>query len=115
MSEGYRRPEEDGSASGGAISSAAANGEEETEPDPLNSGDYYLKELSVSGSYYLSGTEYPVHLEYKDQETKTIKAEIKAENTQTEAVVSKTSITDSEELAGCSLQINDPEGKEILS
>ncbi len=114
MSEGYRRSEEDGSASGGAISSAAASGDEETEPDPLNSGDYYLKEQEVSGSYYLEGTEYPVHLEYKDQETKTIEAEVKAENIQTEAVVSKTSITNSEELAGCGLQITDADGNAIV-
>lgn len=81
----------------------------------LNSGDYYLKELSVSGSYYLNQTEYPVHLEYKDQETKIIAADVEAENTQTNTVISKTSVTNSEELPGCELQITDATGSAIVS
>lgn len=76
----------------------------------LNSGDYYLKELSVPGSYYLNETEYPVHLEYKDQETKVIATDVEAVNTQTSTVISKTSIANSEELPGCELQITDAEG-----
>lgn len=80
-----------------------------------NSGDYYLKELSVSGSYYLSETEYPVHLEYKDQETEVIVADVEAVNTQTSTVISKTSIANSEELAGCDLQVTDAEGNVIIS
>ena len=47
----------------------------------LNSGDYYLKELSVPGSYYLNETEYPVHLEYKDHETKVIAADVEQRGT----------------------------------
>lgn len=81
----------------------------------LNSGDYYLKELSVSGSYYLNETEYPVHLEYEDQETEVIAAEVEAANTQTSTVISKTSIANSEELAGCGLQVTDAEGNVIVS
>lgn len=81
----------------------------------LNSGDYYLKELSVPGSYYLNETEYPVHLEYKDQETKVIAADVEAVNTQTGTVISKTSITNSGELPGCELQITDATGSAIVS
>lgn len=81
----------------------------------LNSGDYYLKELSVSGSYYLNETEYPVHLEYKDQETKVVAAAVEAINTQTITTISKTSITNSDELAGCELQITDADGNVIAN
>ncbi len=81
----------------------------------LNSGDYYLKELSVPGSYYLNEAEYPVHLEYKDQESKVIAAEVEAVNTQTSTVISKTSIANSEELPGCELQITDAAGNVIVS
>ncbi len=81
----------------------------------LNSGDYYLKELSVPGSYYLNETEYPVHLEYKDQETKVIAADVEAVNAQTSTVISKTSIANSEELPGCELQITDAVGNVIVS
>ena len=81
----------------------------------LNSGDYYLKELSVSGSYYLNETEYPVHLEYKDQDTSVIAADVEAINTQTSTVISKKSITNSEELPGCELQITDATGNAIVS
>lgn len=81
----------------------------------LNSGDYYLKELSVPGSYYLNETEYPVHLEYKDQETKVIAADVEAVNTQTSTVISKTSIANSEELPGCELEITDTAGNVIAS
>ncbi len=81
----------------------------------LNSGDYYLKELSVSGSYYLNPAEYPVHLEYRDQETTVIADDVKAENTQTNTVISKKSIANSEELPGCELNITDTEGRVIVS
>ena len=86
-----------------------SNDEEEKNP-LLNSGDYFLKELSVSESYYLDDeTEYPIHLEYKNQETEVIAADVQAENTQTSTTISKTAITNSEELAGCELQITDAE------
>ena len=76
----------------------------------LNSGDYFLKELSVSESYYLDDeTEYPVHLEYKNQNTEVVAADVRAENTQTNTTVSKTAVTNTEELPGCELQITDAE------
>lgn len=92
----------------------------DTEPEEhpavkLNSGDYFLKELSVSGSYYLDDEkEYPVHFEYKDQDTEVVAADVKAENTQTTTIISKTAVTNSEELAGCDLQITDAEGNVIV-
>ena len=81
----------------------------------LNSGDYYLKEISVPGSYYLDEAEYPFHLEYKDQETEVIAVDVEAVNTQTSTIISKTSITNSEELPGCELQITDAEGNVIVN
>lgn len=94
------------------------NGEPETGEErnpPLNSGDYFLKELSVSESYYLDDeTEYPIHLEYQNQETEVIAANVQAENTQTSTTISKTAITNSEELAGCELQITDAEENVIV-
>lgn len=90
----------------------------ETEEHPavkLNSGDYFLKELSVSDSYYLDDkTEYPVHLEYKNQNTEVVAANVQAENTQTSTTISKTAVTNSGELAGCELQITDAEGNMII-
>ena len=100
------KPDETGTPDTDAASGSAVT---------LNSGDYYLKELSVPGSYYLNETEYPVHLEYKDQETKVIAADVEAVNTQTSTVISKTSITNSEELPGCELQITDVAGSAIVS
>lgn len=81
----------------------------------LNSGNYYLKELSVSDSYYLDETEYPFHLEYQDDRTAVVEAGIEAWNRQTETVISKLSITDNKELAGCDLQILDSEGRVVVS
>ena len=93
------------------------SGTPDTEEEPsvkLNSGDYFLRELSVSGSYYLDDEkEYPVHFEYKDQDTEVVAADVKAENTQTSTTISKTAVTNSEELAGCDLQITDAEGNVI--
>lgn len=89
----------------------------DTEEEPsvkLNSGDYFFKELSVSGSYYMDDErEYTVHLEYKDQDTEVVAVDVKAENTQTSTTISKTAVTNSEELAGCDLQITDAEGNVI--
>ncbi|MBR1865739.1 MAG: hypothetical protein IJ801_04460 [Lachnospiraceae bacterium] len=80
----------------------------------LNTGDYYLKELSVSGSYYMRDTVYPIHLEYKDQNTKVIATSIEAVNTHTETTVSKMDITGSAEVPGCDLEIKDKEGNVII-
>lgn len=104
--EEAEKPEETETPDADAVSGSAIT---------LNSGDYYLKELSVPGSYYLNETEYPVHLEYKDQETKVIAAEVEAVNIQTSTVISKTSIANSEELPGCELQITDAAGNVIMS
>lgn len=81
----------------------------------LNSGDYYFKELSVSGSYYLDETDHPVHLEYQNENTEVISVGVEIENTQTTTIVSKLSVTNSEELAGCEMQIADTEGNVIVS
>lgn len=56
-----------------------------------------------------------MHLEYKNQETKVSAADVRAENTQTNTVISKTSVTNSEELPGCGLQITDATGSAIVS
>lgn len=102
-SEDVEKPEE---------SSKPETGEERN--PLLNSGDYFLKELSVPESYYLDDeTEYPIHLEYQNQETEVIAADVQAENTQTSTTISKTAITNSGELAGCELQITDAEGNVI--
>lgn len=96
-------------------SEAPETGATTEETVTLNSGDYFLKELSVPGSYYADDkTEYPVHLEYKDQDTKVIAADVQAGNTQTSTTVSKTSVANSGELAGCDLQITDAEGNVIV-
>lgn len=81
----------------------------------LNSGDYYLQELSVSDSYFVDTTPINIHLEYKDAETKTIEAKAVKENTQTTNVVSKVGVTGSKEIAGCKLEITDATGKKIIS
>lgn len=106
MSEGYR--EEEG-VSGGAATAETGKGMK------LNSGRYYLKELSVSDSYYLDETEIPVHVAYKDAGTKVIAAQKKMKNVVTEAEVDKLTLAGNAELAGCGMQITDGEGNEILS
>lgn len=87
-----------------------------TEPPfaALNSGDYFLKELSVSESYHLDDTGYAVHLEYKNPTTDVIVADVEALNNQTNTVISKTSVTNGAELAGCELQLTDTEGNVIV-
>lgn len=81
----------------------------------LNSGDYYLQELSVSDSYYMDTTPINIHLEYQDAETKTITAKAVKENTQTTNVVSKVDVTGSKEVDGCKLEIADASGKKVIS
>lgn len=80
-----------------------------------NSGDYYLREISVSDSYYKDEAEIPVHLEYKDAKTSRISAEAVKKNTQTAVEIDKLSIAGSEEIPGCHLQIADAEGHVIVS
>lgn len=93
---------------------AVDNNKETKKEITLNSGDYYLKEISISGSYYMRDTEYPIHLEYKDQDTKVIAADIEVVNTHTEATVSKMDITGSAEIPGCDLEIKDKDGNVII-
>ena len=80
----------------------------------LNSGDYYLKEISVPDSYYLDAEPVPVHLEYKDADTRVISLQYIKENKQTTNEVDKVSAAGSEEIDGCELVITDPEGNEII-
>lgn len=81
----------------------------------LNSGDYYLQELSVPDSYYMDTTPINIHLEYQDAETKTITAKAVKENTQTTNVVSKVDVTGSKEVNGCKLEIANASGKKVIS
>ena len=80
----------------------------------LNSGDYYLKEISVPDSYYLDAEPIPVHLEYKDADTRVISLQYIKENKQTTNEVDKVSAAGSGEIDGCELVITDPEGNEII-
>lgn len=80
----------------------------------LNSGDYYLKEISVPDSYYLDAESIPVHLEYKDADTRVISLQYIKENKQTTNEVDKVSAAGSGEIDGCELVISDPEGNEII-
>ena len=79
-----------------------------------NSGDYYLKEISVPDSYYLDAEPVPVHLEYKDADTRVISLQYIKENRQTTNEVDKVSAAGSGEIDGCELVITDPEGNEII-
>ena len=81
----------------------------------MNSGDYYVKELEVSKSYYLDGESMPVHLEYKDKDTAVVLRKIEKNNTQTEVMVHKYSLTGSQEIPGCRLRITDKKGNIIVS
>ena len=102
------------SVSGSAVSVEAGSQENEG-TKTLNSGEYYLKELSVSDSYYLDQTEIPVKLTYKDEKTPVIYAQCIKSNKQTTNEIDKVSVADSKELAGCNLRITDGAGKEIIS
>ena len=81
----------------------------------LNTGDYYIKEMLVSNSYYLDETEIPIHLEYKDAETKTIELKSVKENIQTTNEIDKVNAVGSKEVDGCNLVITDKDGKKIIS
>lgn len=81
----------------------------------LNSGNYYFLEESVSDSYYIDREMHEVHLEYKNQETQTVKANVTVKEDQTETVISKRMIASSVEIKDCHLRINDDNGNEIIS
>lgn len=106
--------------SGSAISVEGAavetgSSEENSISQALNSGMYYLKEISVSDSYYLDEEPIPVQLCYKDAVTPVIYVNCRKENKQTTNEIDKLSVADSSEIAGCNLVITDAEGKEIIS
>ena len=106
--------------SGSAVSVESAavetgNSEENPISKALNSGMYYLKEISVSDSYYLDEEPIPVQLCYKDAVTPVIYVNCRKENKQTTNEIDKLSVADSSEIAGCNLVITDAEGKEIIS
>lgn len=111
MSECYQK-ESDVSE---AVSGSALSLETSAEETALNSGDYYLQERSVSGSYYLDTTKLSVHLEYADEATPYIEQQIQHTNTQTCVEIDKTEIAGSEEIDGCHLQISDEAGNVIAS
>lgn len=81
----------------------------------LNSGDYFFLEESVSDSYFVSEEPHFVHLEYKDQETATVTAQITVFEDQTEVVVDKLMIASDVEVPNCHLKISDTDGNEIIS
>lgn len=81
----------------------------------LNSGDYFFLEESVSDSYFVSEEPHFVHIEYKDQETATVTAEVTVLEEQTEVVVDKMMIVSSVEIKNCHLKISDTDGNEIIS
>ena len=83
--------------------------------EALNSGDYYFLEESVSDSYYIDREVHKVHLEYKDQETATVMANVTVKEDQTETVISKRMIASSVEIKDCHLKISDENGNEIVS
>ena len=82
---------------------------------PLNSGDYYFLEESVSDSYYISEEPTFVHLEYENQETTTVYAKAIVSDEQTEVEVDKLMIASSVEIPDCHLKISDTDGNKIVS
>jgi len=82
---------------------------------PLNSGDYYFVEESVSDSYYIDETPVDVHVEYIDQETPVVNALATVTNTETEVQIDKLMIASSVEVDNCHLKICDTDGNEIVS
>ena len=111
MSEQYGRKQETVSGSAASVSGSSLT----VEADGLNSGDYFLKEESVSDGYYLDGTVLPVHLEYAGDKTPVIQKDVVHKNKQTEVQIDKTEIAGSEEIDGCHLQISDEEENVIAS
>ena len=83
--------------------------------EALNSGNYYFLEESVSDSYYIDREMHEVHLEYKNQETQTVKTNVTVKEDQTETVISKRMIASSVEIKDCHLKISDDKGNEIIS
>jgi LPXTG-motif cell wall-anchored protein len=107
MDEGY-------SATGSAITTVSTQTSINASGASLNSGDYYLKEISVPDSYYLDGEPVSIHLEYKDADTGVISMKVVKENKQTTNEVDKLSAAGSTEIDGCELVITDAKGNEIV-
>lgn len=99
MDEGYGKVDEQG----------------QTVNETLNSGNYYFLEESVSDSYYIDREIHEVHLEYRDQETATVKTKVTVKEDRTETVISKRMIASSVEIKDCHLKISDENGNEIIS
>lgn len=109
----------------GETTTETVTGEDETETKDeevlddvnagLNSGDYFFLEESISDSYFIDEEPIFVHVEYKDQDTKVIKAEAVMENTQTEVEIDKMMIASSVELSDCHLVVSDKDGNDIVS
>lgn len=81
----------------------------------LNSGNYYFKELSISGSYYLDPAPVSLHAEYADQNTPLITVQAVKDNEQTEVEIDKLTLAGSKELPGCKLVVSDTNGNVIIS
>lgn len=112
MSEGYVIPEEDGEKeTAEEVTTDAA--EKADAENTLNSGRYYFKEIEISDSYYIDETPIELTLEYKDQNTKQIKAESIQKNTSTESEFGKVKLSDNSELDGCMMEISDDKGNAI--
>ena len=101
-----------------SIDAESATTESETVEDAsevYNTGNYYFLEESISDSYYLTKEPISVHVSYKDQNTRVIKAEAVVKDTQTEVEIDKRMIASSLEIAGCKLKITDSKNREIVS
>jgi len=83
--------------------------------EKLNSGEYYVQELSASKSYYVDKENIPIHLEYKDKESGVVYCKIEKDNVQTKATVNKFSLTGTKEIPDCHLKIVDKSGNKIVS
>lgn len=89
-------------------------GDQPEKENRLNSGNYYFKEISISGSYYLDQTPIPVHLEYVDQNTPFIMVQAVKGNEQTQVEIDKLTLAGSKELPGCKLVVSDTNGHVII-
>lgn len=110
MSENYEPKQEVTSGSAVTVTGGAIG----VNPT-LNSGDYYIREESVSDSYYLDESEILLHFEYADEKTAVIQKTITRTNVQTMVEIDKTEMAGSEEIDGCHLQITDTDGNVIVS
>lgn len=80
-----------------------------------NSGDYYIKELSVSDSYYPWGEQFNIHLEYQGNATAVVSCHAAIKEIQTAVEIDKVSLAEGTELRGCELQVLDNDGRVIVS